>query len=34
MEKNEAFRLACDYRVRMIEELNSDGAGYTEHHGK
>lgn len=29
----EAFRLACEYRTKMIEELNSQGAGYTERHG-
>ena len=29
-----AFRLACEYRVKMIEELNAQGAGYTERHGK
>lgn len=29
----EAFRLACEYRTRMIEELNADGAGYTDRHG-
>lgn len=31
---DEAFRLACDYRAKMIEELNNQGAGYTERHGK
>jgi HNH endonuclease/AP2 domain len=30
----EAFRLACDYRSKMIAELNKQGAGYTENHGK
>ena len=30
----EAFRLACEYRRKMIEELNQQGAGYTERHGK
>ena len=30
---DEAFRLACDYRARMITELNLQGAGYTETHG-
>jgi hypothetical protein len=30
----EAFRLACEYRTKMIEELNSQGAGYTDRHGK
>ena len=29
----EAQRLAKDYREKMIEELNSQGAGYTERHG-
>ena len=28
----EAFRLACDYRSKMIAELNEQGAGYTENH--
>lgn len=31
--KEEAFRLACEYRTKMITELNSQGAGYTERHG-
>jgi hypothetical protein len=31
--EQEAFRLACEYRAKMIEELNSQGAGYTERHG-
>lgn len=30
---SEAFRLACEHRKRMIEEVNSRGAGYTERHG-
>jgi hypothetical protein len=30
----EAFRLACEYRAKMIAELNEHGAGYTERHGK
>ena len=30
----EAFRLACEYRARMIAELNAQGAGYTDRHGK
>lgn len=30
----EAFRLACEYREKMIAELNEQGAGYTERHGK
>lgn len=29
----EAFRLACEHRKRIIEELNSQGAGYTNRHG-
>lgn len=29
-----AFRDAVIYRQKMIEELNSQGAGYTERHGK
>lgn len=32
--EQEAFRLASEYRTKMIEELNSQGAGYTERHGK
>jgi len=28
-----AFRLACEYRAKMITELNLQGAGYTERHG-
>jgi hypothetical protein len=32
--EREAFRLACECRDRMIEELNLRGAGYTETHGK
>lgn len=30
---DEAFRLACEYRAKMIQELNEQGAGYTERHG-
>lgn len=30
----EAFRLACEYRAKMIEQLNAQGAGYTDRHGK
>lgn len=30
----EAFRLACEYRTKMIEQLNAQGAGYTSTHGK
>lgn len=32
--EEESFRLACEYRVKMIAELNSQGAGYTDRHGK
>lgn len=32
--EEEAFRLACEYRAKMIEELNKQGAGYTVSHGK
>lgn len=31
---DEAFRLACEWRQKMILELNAQGAGYTERHGK
>lgn len=31
--KDEAFRLACEYREKMVQELNEQGAGYTEQHG-
>lgn len=31
--KEEAFRLACEYRAKMIEELNNLGAGYSSQHG-
>lgn len=31
---DEAFRLACEWRNKMILELNAQGAGYTERHGK
>lgn len=30
----DAFQLACEYRNSMIKELNAQGAGYTEQHGK
>lgn len=30
---DEAFRLACEYRAKMIIELNQQGAGYTDSHG-
>lgn len=29
-----AFKLACEHRAKMIEELNAQGAGYTDRHGK
>lgn len=29
-----AFKAAVEYRRKMIEELNAQGAGYTENHGK
>ena len=32
--KEEAFRLACEYRDKMIEKLNAAGAGYSPNHGK
>jgi hypothetical protein len=32
--KEEAFRLACEYREMMIARLNADGAGYSPDHGK
>lgn len=31
---DEAFRQACEWRASMIEQLNAEGAGYTERHGK
>lgn len=31
--KEEAFRLACEWRKQKIEELNAAGAGYTDRHG-
>lgn len=31
--KEEAFRLACEYRYNKIKELNEQGAGYTNQHG-
>lgn len=30
----QAFKLACEYRSKMIEQLNAQGAGYTETHGQ
>ena len=29
----EAFRLACEHRRKVISELNTEGAGYTDRHG-
>ncbi|HCI1171276.1 TPA: AP2 domain-containing protein [Enterococcus faecium] len=29
-----AFKMACEYRANMINELNTQGAGYSESHGK
>ena len=29
-----AFQLACEYRQKMLAEMNEQGAGYTERHGK
>lgn len=29
---DEAFRLACEYRIKMIDEMNARGAGYTDKH--
>lgn len=31
---DEAFRLACEHREKMINELNERGAGYSPTHGK
>lgn len=31
---DEAFKLACEFRAKMILELNAQGAGYTDRHGK
>lgn len=28
-----AFKMACDWRTKMLAELNAQGAGYTEGHG-
>lgn len=30
---DEAFRMACEYRVEVIAHLNTQGAEYTERHG-
>lgn len=32
--KEVAFKLACEFREKMIQEMNLQGAGYTERHGK
>ena len=32
--EEEAFRLACNWRLEMIRELNKQGAGYSDDHGK
>lgn len=32
--EEQAFLLACEWRDKMIEELNAKGAGYTERHGE
>lgn len=32
--RDEAFRLACEYRKRMLEEQKALGAQYTERHGE
>lgn len=29
-----AFSMACEYRSKIIDELNAAGGGYTERHGK
>lgn len=29
-----AFKMACEHRAKMIAKLNSQGAGYSESHGK
>lgn len=31
---SQAFQLACEYRAKMIAELNAQGAGYTSTHGQ
>jgi hypothetical protein len=31
---DEAFNLACEFRFNMIEQLNQQGAGYSEKHGE
>lgn len=32
--KEEAYKLACEYREKMIKELNNQGKDYSEIHGK
>lgn len=32
--QDEAFRIACEHREKIIAELNSQGAGYTSDHGR
>ena len=34
LSKEDAFRLACECRDHMIEQLNDEGFGYTETHGQ
>lgn len=29
-----AFKMACEYRLNLIEQLNKSGCHYTENHGK
>lgn len=31
---DEAFRLACEYRAKMIQQLNEQGASYSDTHGQ
>lgn len=31
--QDEAFDMACEYRAKMIEKLNTEGAGYSDRHG-
>lgn len=31
---DKAFEMACQYREKMIQELNEQGVGYSERHGK
>jgi hypothetical protein len=32
--KDLAFSMACEYRQKMIEQLNASGAGYSDRHGE